>query len=46
VGGSATATANQSIAGLSGYNLTTTDDILIRAKSNLDSTASASVAEA
>ena len=29
-----------------GYNLTTTDDILIRAKSNLDSTSAASVADA
>jgi hypothetical protein len=46
IGGSAAATANQSIAGISGYNLTTTDDILIRAKSNLDSTSTASVTEA
>jgi hypothetical protein len=46
VGGSATATATQSIEGLSGYNITTTDSILIHAKSNLDSTAAASVADA
>jgi hypothetical protein len=46
VGGSATASANQSIEGLTGYQLTTTDSILIHAKSNLESTSTASVADA
>jgi hypothetical protein len=46
VGGSATANATQSIEGISGYTLTTTDNILIHAKSNLDSTSTASVADA
>jgi hypothetical protein len=46
VGGSATANATQSIEGISGYTLTTTDNILIHAKSNLDSTSAASVADA
>ena len=42
VGGSATATANQSIEGITGYSLATTDSILIYSKSSIDSTASSS----
>ena len=46
VGGSATATANQSVEALSGYNITTTDNLLLQGKSNLNSTASSSVVDA
>jgi hypothetical protein len=46
VGGSATATANQSVEALSGYNITTTDNLLLQGKSNLNSNASSSVVDA
>ncbi len=46
VGGNATATANQSVEALSGYNITTTDNLLLQGKSNLSSTASSSVVDA
>jgi hypothetical protein len=46
VGGSATASANQSVEGLSGYQITTTDNLLLQGKSNLSSTASSSVVDA
>jgi hypothetical protein len=46
VGGSATATANQSVEALSGYNITTTENLLLQGKSNLSSTASSSVVDA
>jgi hypothetical protein len=46
VGGSATATANQSVEALSGYNITTTENLLLQGKSNLNSNASSSVVDA
>ena len=46
VGGSATSSANQSVEALSGYNLTTTDDLILRGKSDLQSIATASVVDA
>jgi hypothetical protein len=46
VGGSAAANATQSIEGISSYNLTTTDSILIHAKSELASISSASETDA
>jgi hypothetical protein len=46
VGGTATATASQSVEALSGYQITTTDNLLLQGKSNLSSTASSSVVDA
>jgi hypothetical protein len=46
VGGNATATANQSVEALSGYNITTTENLLLQGKSNLNSNASSSVVDA
>ena len=46
VGGAATATATQSVEALSGYNLTTSDNLVLHGKSVLDSMATASSVDA
>ena len=46
VGGTATSSANQSVEALSGYNLTTSDNLILHGKSDLQSIATASVVDA
>ena len=46
VGGTATANADQSVAAVSGYSLTTTDALVLSGRSTLESAASASVVDA
>lgn len=46
VGGSATSTATQSAEALSGYTITTSDELMIQGKTTLDSSSSASVVDA
>ena len=46
VGGSATSTATQSAEALSGYTITTSDELVIQGKTTIDSSSSASVVDA
>ena len=46
VGGMASSIASQSATGISGYEITTTDNLLLNSKSTVESTAASSVSEA